>query len=583
MVSKEEHIKFYNTEISTHIEEWDTYQSKRMNILISEKELFIGRLWDVSVENGYAIIRFKAKETPRLETPYFAGIIGTDAIGDPSTWNFTYKDFRTSISPNFWSRKGGDINTISFSDYDSDWTFIKISIEDISFFKILEEAIQVIGVKPLMAFAKKDPPINYLINLREYVQLGKIETENFQPRLDNNKTIDIDNENVSIDYYLNLLNENDLLVIQGPPGTGKSYQAAAICDYFLNQSKSVAVCALTNKALIEVASQAPLSEQLKKNRIYKTNLSANEVKLLKEIRNVEQFAPSQGNLFLTTFYKLTDFYYQLKRDTKRFDLIIIEEASQAFLAGLSMFTELGSKTLIIGDHKQLPPVVITENKKLIAINKNIKNVINGLETIASNPSVNLFRLTKTRRLTKCSAQLTGIFYDNSLKSISELNGKIVHPFKLRSIFHEYGGVTIAKIPTNQIRNYNKEKIAELLGSIIKELITDETLKIAVLTPTVELETLFQNTLSKLKLLKRNISISTVHKIQGITSDYTIYFSPLSHPFYELNDNLFNVATSRAKRGTLIITYEHIDLNTKSAEVSKFVETSKNITKELLKM
>lgn len=581
MITKEEHIKFYNAEISTQIEEWDIYQSKRMNILISEKELFIGRLWDVSIENGYVTIRFKAKEVPRLETPYFAAVIGTDATGDPSNWEFTYKEFRTSITPSYWSRKGSEITPIGFIDSDANWSYVRITLDDVEFYKFLEDSFINEGIKPLIAFAKKDPPLNYLLNLREYVKLSKPEMFDYNLESKKNPTVDVDNEAEDVSYYLNLLNMNNLLVIQGPPGTGKSYLAASICSSYLKQNKSVAICSLTNKALLEVASQEPLKFYVQEKKVYKTNLTANESKLLKGIQGVQQFIPCQGNLYLTTYYKLTDFYGKLIQDIKRFDLIVIEEASQAFLASLSMFSKLGIKTLIIGDHKQLPPVVITDNKRLLAINNSIETVINGFESLASIFNIHFYRLTKTRRITTNASKLTGIFYDNKLQSISVLNDKIVHPDKLRNVFHENGGISIVKIPINETSNFNKHRIAELISFIVKEITNDKSLKVAVLIPTIELESLFQDTFSKNKILNKNILISTVHKVQGITSDYTIYYSPLSHPFFELNNNLFNVATSRAKRGTLIITYNHIDITMKSPEISSFLDAAKNITNEFI--
>ena len=77
-----------------------------------------------------------------------------------------------------------------------------------------------------------------------------------------------------------------------------------------------------------------------------------------------------------------------------------------------------------------------------------------------------------------------------------------------------------------------------------------------------------------------MTISTIHKIQGMTCQYTIYHMPLNHSFMDLDDHLFNVATSRATKGTLIITYQHLELiSGKSKEVSTFIKGCKNVSQE----
>jgi hypothetical protein len=64
---------------------------------------------------------------------------------------------------------------------------------------------------------------------------------------------------------------------------------------------------------------------------------------------------------------------------------------------------------------------------------------------------------------------------------------------------------------------------------------------------------------------------------------TILYLPLTNAAFELNENIFNVATSRATRGTLIITYEHIDLtNSVSIETKQFVARCKNVSQEFTK-
>ena len=79
-----------------------------------------------------------------------------------------------------------------------------------------------------------------------------------------------------------------------------------------------------------------------------------------------------------------------------------------------------------------------------------------------------------------------------------------------------------------------------------------------------------------------ITISTVHKVQGITCDYAIVYLPLTDFHIEFYDNFFNVATSRASRGTLLVTYDHLDLNVGfSKEVTFFLRDCQDVSSEFL--
>jgi superfamily I DNA and/or RNA helicase len=189
-----------------------------------------------------------------------------------------------------------------------------------------------------------------------------------------------------------------------------------------------------------------------------------------------------------------------------------------------------------------------------------------------------FRLTKTRRLTSDASNLTGLFYDNKLKSNSPLNGKISHPQKVGNIFHPNGGVTIASIDIVGENALSQTEILERINNILLELILDsQEISVAILAPTIYLEQLLTQAISEKGFLKKNITISTIHRIQGITTDYTIYYMPLSNPHFELDPKLFNVATSRAKRGTLIITKSAVLMNKMEKTVHHFLTKCKDVT------
>lgn len=579
MITQEQHIAFYQVEIQTQLDDWRTYIRKRMNLLIKDKELFIGRFWDVDDEKGTVIIRFKRKEAPRLHWPYFFGIVGNAAEGSPNDWTFTFQEFIYSSDKNYYNKQGSDGQAIQYGSSDAEYVFLEVTFEDSSFFDLLKKEYLTQVNKPLLVVAKMYPPINYLTNLKDFVTNSgnKLDSLNTKETLWN--PTDIDNDSVTTDYFIDIIKSNDTVLVQGPPGTGKSYQAAAICDYYLKHNKAVAVCALTNKALLEISGQPGLTSSLNAEVVYKTNLSKDEQKLNPKLQPIASFLPKQGSLLLTTYYKLSEFYKDLINESKRFDLLIIEEASQAFFATLAMFEELTSKVLIIGDQQQLPPIVITKKEKLVNINPNIDKVKLGLETFAGKlNSSNTYRLTKTRRLTTDCASLTGLFYDNKLISSSPLNEMIIHSPSIQDIFHPNGAVSIVSLEIVGDNSLKEWQILERINMVLKEIcLHSAEVSVAILVPTIYLEQLITQSVSDSGLLNPRLTISTIHRIQGITTDYTIYYMPLTNTHFELDSNIFNVATSRAKRGTLIITKSTILMNQMDKNVHHFLSRCFDVT------
>ncbi|WP_418639543.1 AAA domain-containing protein [Winogradskyella sp.] len=563
-INQESHIRFYETEIETITKKWRIFLSKRVNILIAEKKLFIARLLSFDEKTGHFIVRFRSDEVPRQFTQYFMGLIGPKAIsyGEPALWNFTYKEFRNSKDNGLWgNRLGGEIITNRCFRVEGIWSYFKLT---------LNEQITANGLKKLLSEKKdllvliteSDPLIQYLVNLQDYIiENPKDSILNFNVDYDIKKWKPslVDNEQDILDKIFNWTRQNDITIIQGPPGTGKSFNAALLTDRLLKLGQSVCICSLANKALIEIVNQDGLQNSLNDGKIYKTNLTDEEMIEVPQLNQFDSDLPEQGKLLLTTYYKLSEIGQKLHKKKRRYDLIIIEEASQAFLATIAMFRSIAKKLLIIGDHMQLAPVVITNEDKLLKIDENIFRVINGMSTICSNNERQSFRLTKTRRLTEVASKQTGVFYNRTLSSISPLNNKVLHNIKIDKYFDLKGGVSLLKLPAGHT-DYSMLFVKKLITGISRDILSQVDKSVAILVQTRLLEIELTQALVKTKVNTEKIIISTVHKIQGITVDYGIVYLPLKNANLELTENFFNVATSRAKRGTLIITYkETLDL------------------------
>jgi hypothetical protein len=579
-IPNQKHIEFYEWQINVIEEEWERYANTSMKLLIQEKRLFVGRIWGLQETHGNVVLRFKAGLVPRMKQPYILCMVGAAAPGRSSDWDFTYFQFRVSNNPRL-SGLNTEVKTINYlkSD-DAKWSYVLVNGFEQKLLNQIKDNYLSNGNHPLVVVGASDPPIDYLINLKDFVlknpsdsilNLNVTVNENeWSPNsLDNSKSI-----NTTV---IDLLDTHKTILVQGPPGTGKSHLAAEICEQYLSKGLSICVTALTNKALMEIADKDGLNTPVYHGKVSKTNLSSDEFKLIPKLKPVDDLAPKQGELLLTTYYKLSQKQAELAAGKKRFDLLIIEEASQAYLATIAMFNSLAKKLLIIGDHKQLTPVV-KQKEQSYKIHPEIDGVINGLETFAFNNNNISNRLTFTRRLTSEAANLTAVYYQNSLKSISDYEGKTKFSSRYFELFHPNGGVSIAKLPVS-MQGFTEKDVIRFICEIGHEILSsNDKIEIALLSPYIKVETSLFEHYSRLSSDYSRITINTIHKIQGLTTDVTILFLPLSNPSFDLDANLFNVATSRAKRGTLVVSYSSIALASKvSAETYSYLNQCLDIS------
>ncbi|MBK7851284.1 MAG: hypothetical protein IPJ66_09165 [Bacteroidetes bacterium] len=101
--------------------------------------------------------------------------------------------------------------------------------------------------------------------------------------------------------------------------------------------------------------------------------------------------------------------------------------------------------------------------------------------------------------------------------------------------------------------FKPKNALKLTTDIVKHLLaTNEKLHISVLTYFVETTKALQKAIFQTVGYHKNLLIETVSKVQGLTTDVTIFVVPNSSYHRSLENRLFNVATSRSKRHTLII-------------------------------
>ena len=257
-----------------------------------------------------------------------------------------------------------------------------------------------------------------------------------------------------------------------------------------------------------------------------------------------------------------------KEELPSYDLIIIEEASQAFLASILAFKNLGRKCLIVGDPMQLPPIISNPTKALYnAWNANTQ--IEGLKTDALGTDVKSYRITTTFRLTKACAELTGIFYSNRFRSVQKnlLDFSLCHS----NLFPDGGGVIY-----HYTQDYTNGIVSGTGLNIVSQVVDEFTKNypkrsLAIISPFNDTVKQLQKTfLTETSL--QDFTIETIDRIQGMTVDYAILYIPGRNPGFALDERRFNVATSRSRSTTLIISDIPLtNMHSLSSKVAAFIK------------
>jgi DNA replication ATP-dependent helicase Dna2 len=567
MVTKENQIKFYSEELK----ELEFSVKKNFNAtalsLFQNGDVYVGQYRGSDEKRGNVFVDLPTgagKHAPRLDQKLncFRPKPGFEL---PKTWgNLIYSDL-------IKDRNCTETKTVDYIPSNRDgWITMLVREMDTEF-------IESLRYNQLLVFGPTIPPFEYLQNLKEFSRSFREDGSElwekilgFKFNFKSNVSPQLITEEIDIaDQIIKEVEKSIIYIFQGPPGTGKTHQVADLVSRLVLSNKSVLITALTNKAAVEVCEKPFFDKLFNEERVSKLPISIDERKKYPKLINAKDLLPIKGHLTLTTFYQFSRIW---KEHSQTFDYVIVEEASQAYLTTLAAACKVGKKIIIVGDPKQIVPIVTNKNYKELP---NIDLLINGMNTLCQIEAFSFNRKTETRRLTKRSSNYTNSFYNNTIKSKSlydniESDVKVLN--RLTSITHSLGGPTLVEF---------SKKEGNILNQMIRFLIValDELSELkgndlAVLTPYVDTLTHLQQNL-KSKTNSRKYLIESVDRVQGLDVDYCFYVIPNSSSF-SYNLNRFNVATSRAKKSTFILVEKDFDRKVNlSNEVGIYLSKLKN--------
>ena len=559
--SRQQYFDFLERELIAQNDDFLTkVQSPAIHLLEVDGEMFLGKF--LGVKNGQAILKMSNKRgLPRKGAHLNALVLPSD-LRNYHNWNkLTYGDLTKQQDCNC------ELACVWYGKSDEDnFSLVGFTGLTTHFFERIKSVKGII-----LVLGPQVPPSEMLFNLQKIVQDTSCQQANDVLDADFEEKpwqpIALDARGNLVSFMIQQLNFSNTAILQGPPGTGKTTLIAGICQELIQQGKSVLVSAMTNRALIEIAAKNELSEAVKSGLVRKTNLTLDEAEEVIGLKAAKDFCPISGQLLLSTNY-ITSGAAVDGIPECGFDYVIMDEASQAILPMFAAASRLGVNQLWVGDIKQLAPVSLVHEKVLQKYN--FGGILDGFKTLSTQSSVPNYQLTASYRLTNRSAKYTNFFYDGSLKSKNEVR---INP-QLPKLFHRDGGPSLITMDLPQMFAPN-EILAATVMTVSAIYKACPNANVAVLSCFKETAKHIHRALLEYGLLHKNLLVDTIARVQGLTTDFTIFVIPNTSLIRSLEPRLFNVATSRALMNTIIIADTNIVRNCRNENVRRFMATLEN--------
>ena len=396
------------------------------------------------------------------------------------------------------------------------------------------------------------------------------------------------------DILNNIISAKGYYLLWGPPGTGKtSVMLRHLVDYYYHQTEqNILLLAYTNRAVDEICdaveniNEGMADHYLRIGSRYSTQEKYRNkmlVSKLKEINNrKELLALLQNNrIFTATVSSMLGKMDLLK--LKKFDLVVIDEASQLLEPMLLGLVSQFTKVVLIGDHKQLPAVV-KQSSHFSKVNDPELHEI-GLEDMAESLFQRMYNqalkhnwnwsfgiLTQQGRMHKdIMAFAATHFYDDKLKILDKVK-RLSQPLDLNGATEDFQflekermvfvDTEIDDVLTQKINQHESKVVVKLVKQLINIYGSDLTKEsIGIITP-------FRAQIAKIseEFQRENIdtsliTIDTVERYQGGARDHIIVslvtnnrnvLNMISKKSIEGIDRKLNVAITRAREQLILI-------------------------------
>jgi DNA replication ATP-dependent helicase Dna2 len=222
-----------------------------------------------------------------------------------------------------------------------------------------------------------------------------------QTYIDNN-----DSQNAAVNRAVNA---EDLALVHGPPGTGKTYTIARTVRAFVERGDRVLLSAFTNRAVdnalealrdqgfedaVRVGSETGVREDMHDIRLERRGDPDELAAAFRDAPVVAATTAACGSRALRE---------------QTFDVALVDEASQLTEPGTLAAINLADRFVLVGDHKQLPPVVRAETALQTSLFQRL---------VERYPEASVMLDRQYRMAQRIQAFSSKQFYDNQLRPAS---------------------------------------------------------------------------------------------------------------------------------------------------------------------
>lgn len=563
IINRRKHWQFLEDELKAETEDFKKiYLATAISLLKISQEMYVAQF--ISFKDGEMIMQFPISRALPRKGDFLVCMVLPPELQDYRNWgDRSYRDlykarYNSTECVCIWHSPANDprYSLVGFS---------KVSVDFANYIKKTPNIV--------LTFAPQRPSIDYVMNLQKVVEdqyskgVASILDANYQAK--DWEPIPIRQDDVSGFVYSQMA-LTETMILEGPPGTGKTYMIAELCAKLCAEGHSVLVTALTNRALMEIAEKPAVELLLGEHRIFKTNISMDEIRELSKLETLKSIAPMPGCLVMSTFYITSGYAAELTIE-QPFDYVIMDEASQAIFPMFAASRKIGKRNLWVGDIHQLSPIVILNGNRITI--GGYKHLIEGLKLLADNSISPIYQLATAYRFGQRAANYTGVFYNDSL--VAKESPKYNDLPSMFKILSKDGGPTLVltDMPSGDCTPQFAIYIATfIVDNIVKD---NKDKEIAVVTCMKKTTRALQMAITQKVRTRKNLLVDTVARVQGLTTDITIFFVPDYSYIRTLEPHLFNVATSRAREHTIIIADKYVlDSTILDTKVRRFLERLK---------
>jgi DNA replication ATP-dependent helicase Dna2 len=358
-----------------------------------------------------------------------------------------------------------------------------------------------------------------------------------------------------------ILGTKNYCLVQGPAGTGKTYVIAKSAIELAKSGDKVLLTAFTNRAVDNMCKYLLENQFTNFIRLGSPHAIQPEIrdftlpvyKKSHPDKSTKEIISSFPIILATTSTISNPVYERLGIKT-----IIIDEASQMTEPTVLSALLEGNRFILVGDHKQLPPVVQSPKAQKEGMSVSL------FERLAKNAPKSIHLLTHQFRMNEKLVEFSNqSFYDNKLKSFDDLV-RFQNLMELKSFTGDYSGLEnssiydpkspLIYIPINGIFNpenkINMEEVsaaAEVIKNFIELGLNSD--QIGVICP-------YRGQVGELRRsLPSKTVVDTVDRFQG--SDRELILLSLTENISKGNRGFsdprrLNVAITRAKKKLIVI-------------------------------